>query len=471
MAEFGINQGLAVDMGYDKRVNDLRFHEQQNQRALAENQAKQALFAEDLDYQNASNSRDHALIKDYATKTIKEIGSYVRENPDWETNLDKRMQVKAMKKSLKDNQYTINGLASDTAYKNYVGDLQEVAKNPQQHDTGAYDDIQNQWNNYLNYGNQGGAEAAAKEGTKAFIYTKPKDFIDINKSFVDAGTKFNDVVAGKLKGGGMGSYEEYANPESLKTVAIQMYSQNKKQFDKLAAEKGLDPIKYIETGINAYIPKKRDFGDYSLAKEKAMLDYKTKIDKINTGQEYPEANSYKIDIVDKNHSFVSPEQIRELVDGDSPAFLFDNKSNNKIDLTGSVTPKQTGYNFYPDPEGKDLSLRGKKYAESYAYVPVDKATELGILDENSEVKSEWKNNVSIESKEISGTEKASKVVKVKLFQPFDVNTSSHAGKFNAKSMTTKQRPMPKENYQSNKPKTIVQDGYTYTLNEKTGQYE
>jgi hypothetical protein len=472
MAEFGLLSGLSADMGYDQRINDARYNALQNERAKAKAASSAALFADEFSQGPIGSTYDDPIISDYVKTKMKEAGNIMKNDPNYKYNPETLAQLKAIKNDIKGNEHVLRATAFVDAKNKLKQDLAEVQKNPNAHDTEAYQELLNQVNNYNQFGNQYGEEAAAKEGAQPFVYQKPKDFIDINKAFSDTGTKFNDLVAGKLKGGGMGSYEEYANPDSLNAVATQMYSQNKRQFDKLAKEQGLNPLEYIKTGINAHIPKKRDFGDYGLAKEKAMFDYKQKIAKIEAGQEHPDANSYQIDIVNKNHSFVSPDQIRELVDSNSPAFLFDNNGKNKINLTGSVTPKQTGYNFYPDPEGKDVTLKGKKYAEAFAYVPVEKATELNILDEDGDVKPEFKDNVTIESKEISGNEKPSKVVKVKLFQPFDVNTSSHAGRFNAKSMTSKQRPLPQENYQINgKPKTVVQNGVTYTLNEQTGNYE
>ena len=66
MPEFGLIQGLSQDMGFNDKINDLRYHELENRRALAENEAKQKLFVDDLDYQNAANSYDSGLIKDFA---------------------------------------------------------------------------------------------------------------------------------------------------------------------------------------------------------------------------------------------------------------------------------------------------------------------------------------------------------------------------------------------------------------------
>lgn len=472
--EFGEAAGLSGSLQYGERINDLRFQQQMLERSKAKAAAAASMFADEFSQAPIGSQYDDPIIKNYSHNKMKEAGALMRNNPDYKYNPEVLSQLKAIRNDIKGNEHVLRAVSFVDAKKRLKDDLAEMAKNPQMHDQEAYQDLLNQVSNYDKYGNQHGELAAQNEGAQQFVYNKPRDFIDINKAFSDVGTKFNDMKVGKLKGGGMGSYEEYANPDSLNAVANQMYSQNQRQFDKLATQKGIDPLKYIEAGINAHIPKKRDFGDYSLVREKAMEDFKVKMARIKAGQESPDTNSYKIDVVDKNHSFVSPELMSTLVDKDSPTFLFDNKNKKKIDLTGSTDAKPTGYNFYPDGNGKDPSLRGKKYAEAYSYIPFSKAVEMGIVNSgdwkwgDDEVSSDYSDNVTIEKKEDKDG-KEQKVVKIKVFKPFDVNTSSNAGSFNAKSMTAKQRPLPEENYQGQQPKTVVQNGYTYTLG-ADGQY-
>jgi len=197
MAEYGTNLGLAVDLQYDQRINDLRYQEEAMRRAEAMGAAKSKLFSDDLEFQTAANSFDNPIIKNKAKETIAKIGAFVRENPDWETNVNKRSQLNLLKRELKDNPDLIRGVASDNNYKQYVADLQEVAKNPNQHDSDAYNAIGEQWNNYLKFGNQNGEEAAKTEGPKAFLYSKPKDYIDVNKAVppgVNYGTKIEVEV-------------------------------------------------------------------------------------------------------------------------------------------------------------------------------------------------------------------------------------------------------------------------------------
>ena len=450
MAEFGTNQGLAVDLQYDQRINDLRYQEEAMRRAEAMGAAKSKLFADDLEFQTAANSFDNPIIKNKAKETISKIGAFVRENPDWETNVNKRSQLNLLKRELKDNPDLIRGVASDNAYKQYLADLQEVAKNPNQHDTEAYDSVANQWNNYVRFGNQNGEEAAKTEGAKSFIYQKPKDWIDVNKAFADVGNDFKDMRVKSVKGG-MGAYEEYANPDSLKIVANQMYSQNQSQIDRIAKEKGIAPIDYVMAGINAHIPKKRDMGDYGLAKEMAMARYKAKAE----GSAGMQADTYKTSVVDRDHSVVSSDLMDAILGPGAKTILTSNDGKQVLDMTG-INAKRTGYNFYADHK------KGVKYAEATAYIPIDQAVEMGIVKEgfgiftDDEVAPEFNKFAKIESKE-GEDGKVHKAVKVTVFNPFDVNNAANAGVFNAKTMTSKQRPNPETEYQQSSQQIMVDD--------------
>lgn len=156
-------RGLTVDAGVDDRINDLFRFDEANRRSKSLIEAKTAMFAQDMEFNNAMNQFDNPRIKDYAKKTISEIGKFVSENPDWSTNVNKRMWINMKKKELKDNPDLMRGIASDNAFKQMNADLAEVAKNPQQYDQGAYDMLLEQRNNYLKFGNQKGEEAAMKE--------------------------------------------------------------------------------------------------------------------------------------------------------------------------------------------------------------------------------------------------------------------------------------------------------------------
>jgi hypothetical protein len=445
--EYGLAKGMAVDLGFNQRVQDLRYQEEMARRQKAESEAKAKLFADDLAFQNAANSFDNPRIKEFAKAQIQKIGDYVSQNPDWETNVNKRAQLNLLKRELKDNPELIRGVQSDSSYKELITDLQEAVKAPEQHDMDAYNEWQSKWSNYTKFGNQDGEEAAKLQGTKAFTYQRPKNFIDINKSFAEVGNKFKDMKVKSIKGG-MGAYEEYADPKSLQTVAAQMYSQNKRQFDKLATQNGVDPMQFIMQGIDAHISKKRDLGDYGLQKEMAILKAKKAMEGGG-----PVANTFKLAVKDQVHSNVASDLMDEVL-GDGARTIIRSKDGGKvIDITGSTKVSRTGYNFKADPTGKNPALKGVRYAEGVSYIPLEQAYELGIVEKGGWFGDDspaqgFKDFVTIESKE-NKDGKIEKIAKVIVFSPFDENNQAIEGKFNAKTMTTKQRPLPTENSQYN----------------------
>jgi hypothetical protein len=429
MAEYGLPLGLAVDMQFDQRINDLRYRDEQNRRAKAMAEAKMKLFADDLDYQNAVNAHDNPLIKSYAQNQIKKIGAFVRENPDWQTNFDKRTQFNQLKRELKDNPEINRGLASDASYKEYLKDLAEVAKNPQQHDTQAYDEIKQQWQNYLATGNQYGEEAAKTQGKQAFVYTKPRDFVDLNKAFQETGNTFKDLKTRPIKGG-RNAYEEYADPNSLKTVAEQMYLQNKRQIDLEAARRGVDPMSLVESGINAHIPKKRDFGDYGLSDGIALANYKKRLDGLDRevkGSAYQEA------FVNAPQGVVNPAFLEQTYGSKPRNIIYDNKGSQQIDNTGNRV-YYTGAHKWVETKGANGKPQRQKLVEVYSYLTPEQAKEKGIYEEHGwnpfqgeEITPEWNKQAElVTTQDKDGNDV--KAVKVKAFMPVELN-SAYAGAF------------------------------------------
>lgn len=471
----GIN-GLAQNFQFDQRINDLRYREQQTQRSKAMAEAKASLFADDLNYQNAINSHDNPLIKAESQATIKKIGQYVRENPDYATNLDKRIQLNELKRSLKDSPTLHRGLASDNSYKQYLQDLAEVAKNPQQHDTDAYNQIQDEWKNYLQYGNQYGKEAADAQGKQAFVYTKPRDFVDLNKSFQDVGNGFKDMATRSIKGG-RNAYEEYAKPDSLRTVANQMYQQNKRQIDLEARKNGVDPLAYVETAINAHIPKKRDFGDYGLSDGIALANYKKRLDgldrEVNAGQ-----SAYQQAFVNAPQGVVNPAFLEQTYGSKPRNVIYDNKGTNQIDNTGNRV-FYTGAHRWVETKDRTGKPQKQKLVEVYSYLTPDQAKENGIIEDpfgpsgangtDFEVVPEWNKQAEFITNENSKGEPVP-MVKVKAFMPVELN-SAYAGAFDNEVHIAKSKLMGSQPNEGQTPQTVIQNGYEYHFNAKTGKYE
>lgn len=436
MPEYGLASGLAADAHFGDRINQLRYHEEMSQRAQQMAEAKTKLLADSLDFQNASNSHDAPIIKEFSKNQIAKIGQYVRDNPDYTTNVNKMAQLNLLKRELKDNPELTRGMASDAAHKFYLADLQEVAKDPNQHDTEAYNNVQNQWNNYLKFGNQDGEEAFKTQGKKSFLYTKPKDFVDINKNWENIGSKFKDVITQPIKGG-RNAYEEVARPESLNAVAQQEYLQNKRQYDVLARKQGIEPLEYIKTGINSNIAKKKDFGDYGLSDALLLQAYKHRQDGLdrNVG---PDA--YQDAFVNAKEGVVSPEILEQTYSTKPRNIIYNNKGESQIDNTGNRIFYTGVHKWMERKDNQGRPVR-QKVVETYTYLSKDDAEKKGIYDGGTfgfgkGISPEWNKQAEVVNVDNNG--KPQEVVKVKSLMPVELN-SQYAGAFNNEAHVAKSK--------------------------------
>ena len=440
MAEIGLLTGLAQNLGYDQRVNDLRWNEQQSQRALAESEAKAKMFADDLEFQNSANEHDAPIIKEYAKNKINEIGRYVRENPDWVYNVDKRNQLNLMKRELKDNTELRRGLASDDNFKALNLALQEVAKNPNSHDVGAYEDLLKQKQNYLQYGNQDGLEAFQKEGKKAFVFNKPQDFIDKNKLFKDVGGAMQARGIEYLKNGRNGGYRTFATDEDLKNEANAIYASHKRQFDQEYTTKGLNPIEEISKSLLPYVKYKLEIGEKNtLGEQMALAKYKHGLDNaISTG-----ASPYKITVLNADYAKVPADLLGQTFGSRIPHTLPAGKDGNPIDNTGDV------FNYDGDIHDKNY-IKGRKYEKNgvktvhgYVYKSLEFGEEVGYLKNplfgEIEVLPGYKDKVSIVDMPMDKDGNTRKVLRIKTTADVNANDPSYQGRYDKEISTTKQR--------------------------------
>ena len=449
----GLARGLAQDLQYDQRIQDLRYQKQEMDRAQALNAAKVKMFVDDTDYMNAVNQFDNPRIKQYSEQVIKDLGKYINENPDYMYDAQKMMEVKRMKRQLKDNPYLHQGMASDDAIKKLHADMAEVAKNPEMHDKGAYERLAQQEQNYYKFGNQEGEDAARQLGPKAFVYNKPRDFRDLNEDFVSIGNKFKDVKQQSMAGKGRNAFSEYANPETLKIVANQYYSQNPEQINQEAAKAGMEPVAYVMKGIDAHIPKRVDFGDYGLIDAMALraMDRKPK------GDGTPAATgptTWDVEIKGKEEGKENGEIFDKVIGVPNNVKIADNDGN-QIDLTG-VEFKHTGRHKAFDVtvmgnDGKPKKVK-QKFVEVFTDLTPDLSNKYGftkdkyiwfnpanyLADQQNEISSSFTGNQSVTM--VDRTDKDGKTIKatqIKSWIPVDVNNQSMRGRYDKLNMATR----------------------------------
>lgn len=472
--EVGLAKGLAQSMQYDQRMQDERWYEEQMQRAKDRNLAELNAFEKDLEYMNAANSYDRGLIKAEADKTIKEIGALVGQNPDWRYNPDVRRQINEKKKYLKSNEHVLRGMASDDAFNRLNKDLAEVAKNPEFRDTAAYQNLLRQKQNYLQYGHQEGLEGLKRDGgPQSFVYTKPRDFRDLNKDFASIGNEFKDVLQKGIKGGGQGAYQEYANPETLGIIANQYYSQNKTQLDQEAAKVNMDPLKYTMKGIDAHIKKQRHEGDHSLSNAIALRQYDEKMERQSYGNISNSPTTWETEIARKDYGKENGD-VFDQVFGKNYNYDVNGIDGSKANLSGYET-KHTGFHKKAEVIGPDGKKRTQKFVEVYTDIPESVSKEKGFTYDpwgigDNDISDNYKNNVSKYTKE-GKDGKQIEITRVKTWVPVDVNNQAFRGRYNQMNMANKFQQAPLSNKVGDKPTSVFQNGIEYVLNPQTGQYE
>lgn len=188
MLEFGLRRGFSVPVVKDRSQEIMQGYALKKQ-AQHEAESKAKMFADDFDYNNAINEYDSPRIKQYSQGKIKEIGTFIRENPDWERNVEKRVQYKSMIKDLKNNPDLNRGLQSDAARKDW-DQWKADPKNSRVVNSSRGQLINEKWKNYEQFGHQDGEEGLKRDGgPKAFSFVPPNLLIDVRQKGLEIGSK------------------------------------------------------------------------------------------------------------------------------------------------------------------------------------------------------------------------------------------------------------------------------------------
>lgn len=254
MMNLGIPIGLARDFD-DNRIEQLRYDEMANKRVKDEQEAKAKMFADDTDYNNAMNSFDNPIIKEFARGKIKEIGQFVNANPDWQSNVAKRIQYKQLIKDLKDNPDLIRGIQSDEGIKRYRAYIADP-KNADIIGTPEFKMETDRMNNYLKTGGDKG------DGIKtAYDFMAPEEAKDYTSYLMTIAK--GTAKHGTANAAGAGGYRQFVT-DADKQSALQlaksnpMYKYLKKDFQS-ETEKGTTKFKdvdsYVLDKMQPYFPE------------------------------------------------------------------------------------------------------------------------------------------------------------------------------------------------------------------------
>lgn len=265
--EYGIKSGLAVRLPDQQQQIYYEANMKRQAKIAAEQKAK--MFADDFDYNNAMNAHDNPLVKQYAMGKLMEIGKLIKENPGWETNPFARSRYKQMIHDLKDNPALNRGNISDGNFKV----MMEFAGNPKNSaivNSPFWEEKIDEWNNYLEFGNQHGEEGLAKYGKQAFQFNSPESLIDVRQKGLEIGSKLGTTTQ-LTKGPGFGASKTFVETKKINDEAINVFRGPDAfhwefSWDNLSeSEKnyyGADKIKWASDLIKAGTDTKVTAGQY-----------------------------------------------------------------------------------------------------------------------------------------------------------------------------------------------------------------
>jgi len=434
--EWGTAAGLAVNLGFDDKINDLRVNEELTKRIQAENAAKIKLFSDDVKYNNAANPFDNKIIKEKMRKKTRDLGQFATDNPDMFTNINKMMLYQDKVREFKDDPDLIRGMAVDAQYKEYLKDMQEVAKDPRRHNLVAYDNIGKAFKNYFDTGNKGGDPT---KGIDPPVYSKPRDFIDLAGDAQKLGSQYEnnpetfDMV--DWKNGNDGAYKMIPKASVVEKLAQDHYINNKDQYDIEYGAEALDKAKnFVLSSIKGEVyhgtPKDNFYAheDYRARKAAALAKL----------QQNPQQDLYKELVVNTNDIPVDDNRLMQETFGVTPTVTFKGPGGKMVVEEGN----EFNYTRLKDKDGKKTGL---KDASGFIVKPLDFGLDNGIVrkkhfwesgDQPYVVNPEYADVYSVMYPTPGKDGDAAPVLNVKANAVINANSGQAARKYNAAIKST-----------------------------------
>ena len=176
--EFGLKRGMAYRVPFEQYAQEQQNNYVLAKHAQAEQVAKAKLFADDFDYNTAMNEYDNPRVKELARGQFQKIGEFIRQNPNYERDPQAMLQLKMMRKELKDNPVLNRGLQSDAAHNEMMKFMVDPKNASVVNDPQFQKEYVQGWENYKKFGHKGGEAASRTMGPQTFSFIPPEQFDD-----------------------------------------------------------------------------------------------------------------------------------------------------------------------------------------------------------------------------------------------------------------------------------------------------
>jgi len=376
MAEIGLLSGLAVKNSHENEINDIKYFDALNKQNEAILMAKQKLFSDDIEFQNASNPYDAIKIREEGNQAIQQLSALRKAHPhDYFTNPDVQLQAKQIKQGMKSSPAVLRSVAYKDALNKYNAVFEDALKDPGKYDPADIDALRIKISNYDKFGHEDGVGGVQRDGgARPLVFTPPQEIVDVPDVLLKMGNKIRNFDV--KKGTAPGEYTTMPKPDEIKAIKDSFLKQNGKSVQYHAKELGLNTPeqidKWLTDNITAGFDSKYAPGDptfwYEYGLKKAALAPK----------EAPKGSGYTPfdDLFNPNKpSGNIPTDLAYKVWNENPKIKVVGNSGQAVDLTG----QKINY------DGRYMTdAKGRRYLSGYVNVPLDVAKQTGIWSGDDE---------------------------------------------------------------------------------------
>lgn len=212
---YGTTAGLSYVHNWDAEMQRQNYNEQADRQARIDAENKAKMLGDKLAFDHLSNTWDNKLMKEFAEGRIQEIGKFIAENPNYESDAGLWAKFNQMSGELTNNDIVSRSMRIQQNYESLVGYMQQ---NPGAENDPAIQAQLTEYDNYVKYGSVNGIPTDGKE----FIFRNPDEQFDPQAAIAKTFSQLAPQETYDRSGVGIGATKTAVPDAALQSTAIGM---------------------------------------------------------------------------------------------------------------------------------------------------------------------------------------------------------------------------------------------------------